>query len=103
MPAKTTLLVCHLWGQLDGDLLWSQAAHCVCWFWSLLGVDSSAGQGQVLPVTSPGLPGRNYKAICSWLLPLLDLEAHGRGHRANHGWLSLGPDLGLLNKNPRVP
>lgn len=28
-----------------------------------------AGQDQPLPVTCPGLPGRRYKAICSWLFP----------------------------------
>lgn len=30
-----------------------------------------------LTVTGVGLAGRNYKAMCGWLLPVLDLEAIG--------------------------
>lgn len=48
-----------------------------------LGRISHASLGQLLPVISLGLPGRNYKAICRWSLSLLTLQAHGRGHIVN--------------------
>lgn len=41
----------------------------------LLQRDFCEDQGQPLPLTGPGLPGRSFKAICSWSLPLLDLKA----------------------------
>lgn len=37
----------------------------------------------VFSVNSPGLFGRSYKAICSLLLPVLDLEACGGGFAVN--------------------
>lgn len=59
----------------------------------LLRRGSHIGQDQPLPVTSPGLPSRSYKAIRDWSLLVLDLELHERGHAANRGQLL--PILGL--------
>lgn len=53
---------------------------------------SSAGEGQPLPVTDPGLTGRSYEAICGWSLSMLDLKAGGRSHKVNKG--QLPPILG---------
>lgn len=45
------------------------------------GVGWSPGlvQGQPLPVSCPGLPGRRYKVICRGLLPVLGMEVPERG------------------------
>lgn len=79
------------------------------WSWSLgvlflgsFGRGSLAGQGQTLPVTGPELPGRYYKSVCAWLLPLLDLEACWGGLTVEQGWLPPVLDLGQLNKRHRA-
>lgn len=55
----------------------------------------SVGQVQLLSVVNPGLHVRSYKANCGWLLPVLDLKEHERGHTVNQAplqtILSLGP------------
>lgn len=38
-----------------------------------------------LPVTCSRLFDRNYKVICGWSLPLLDLEVCSKGHAVNQG------------------
>lgn len=58
---------------------------------------------QLLPMNSLGLPGRNYKAIRGWLLPIMDLEAQERGHVGNRGLLPTISGLGQLNKRPSAP
>lgn len=68
-----------------------------------LGRGSPAGQGQPLPVTSRGLPGKSYKVTCGWSLPVLDLAAVGRGHTVNQGLLPPVLGLGRLSKRPRAP
>ena len=45
----------------------------------LLGRDSGAGQGQLLPMSSLGSLGMSYRVICRWLLLMLSLEVPGRG------------------------
>lgn len=47
------------------------------------GRDCGGDTAELLLVTGPRLPGRSYKAICSWLLPMVDLDAGGRSHAAN--------------------
>lgn len=49
------------------------------------GKDSSASQGQLLPVICPGLPSKSYKVILCWSLIVLDLEACGDGHAVKGG------------------
>lgn len=55
-----------------------------------------------LPVTGLGLPGSSYKAMCNWLLPVLDLETCGGGLTVNQGQLPLAVGLGQLSKMPSV-
>lgn len=66
------------------------------WSWPLnvlvlvpFGKGSHVGQGQSMPLTGPG---RSYKVIFSFLLPLLDLKVHGRGLVGKWGWLSPAAD-----------
>lgn len=56
---------------------------------------------QFLPMTSPELPGRSYKVIFHWLLPVQDLEARGRGHPVNQGQIPQALSLEQLSKRPR--
>ena len=60
-------LVCATCGtNLGHVMLWPKSSSQVCVFWGLLGQDLSTSQCQMLPVTSPGLPVKSYKAIHSW-------------------------------------
>lgn len=56
-----------------------------------------------LPVSRPRLPDRIYKAICGWMLSVLDLEAYGGGFAVNEGWLPQVSGLRQCNKRPRAP
>lgn len=42
---------------------------------------------QPLPLSGPVLPGKSYKVICDWWLPVLDIEALERGCAANRAGL----------------
>lgn len=59
---------------------------------------SHAGQVQLLPEASLGLPGKSYKGIHVWLLPELDLEISGGGHMMNRGKLPPVLCLGQFSK-----
>ena len=52
-----------------------------------LGWDSGARPCQMLPKTAPGLPVRSCKAILSWQLPVLGLDACGKDYTENWRWL----------------
>lgn len=41
-----------------------------------------------LAVTSPQLPGRSYKSICGWPLPMPDMEVYEGGLAVNQGRLA---------------
>lgn len=47
-----------------------------------------------------GPPGSSYKAICNWLLPVLDLAAGGGGLTLNQDHLPLVLGLQQISKAP---
>lgn len=101
VPVETTFWVCHCeanWVMLYCRL--KSASMCV----------GSGASWEGLPCRPrsattydfPALPGRSYKAVCGWLLSVLDLEANGRGQAENWCWLPPVPDLGQLSKRTRA-
>lgn len=64
---------------------------------------SHIAYGQLLPVTSPGPPGRSYKAISGWSLLVLDMEACRRDYTVKLGQTLLVPGLGCSEKVPWYP
>ena len=82
----------HGGSAVQGQGMWFIAVHCMHWPWDFL---SAAGQGQLPPVFFPGLLCLSYKAICRWLLLVLDLEIPRWSQAVNLGWLLLVLNLGL--------
>lgn len=68
-----------------------------------LGMGSDAGSGQPLSVIGWRPSSRSYRVICSWSLPVLGLELHGRGRAPPGEWLLPHRALGGSAKSPAPP